>query len=71
MAAFGGKIPYVFREMVTKVMRIYSQSPPTQTESVCQKSGTNFITKSEIKNNSRPKVNNLRPTSLGAVAPQS
>ena len=24
MAAFGGKIPYVFREMVTKVVRIAS-----------------------------------------------
>ena len=33
------------------------------TESVCQKTGTDCIPKSEVKNNSRPKMNNLRPIS--------
>ena len=49
MAASGVKIPYVFREMVTKVMRIFLASPLAHSESVCQKTGTDFISKSEIK----------------------
>ena len=65
VTASGGSIPYVFREMVTKVMRIFLASPSAHSESVCQKTGTDFIPKSEIKNNSRPKVNNLRPISCG------
>ena len=46
MAIFGGKnIP----------------SPPTHTESVYQKTGTDCIPKSEIENNLWPTVNNLWP----------
>ena len=68
MTVSGGEIPYIFREMVTKVMRIFLASPSSHSESVCQKTGTDFIPNSEIKNNSRPKVNNLRPISCGGAA---